>query len=171
MDKQTQIAQLQSSIAKLDQSIQETERLQPKQIEAARHLENQPLEKFIALLKQHGIDAVVDVRLRNEGRYYKFASGKHIKALVESHGIAYVHELRFAPTAEMIRRYRKDGDWPAYEQAYYGLMIARNILAVWQEVAGQFSRPCLLCAEKSPVEYHRRLLAECFARNSGSFVK
>jgi len=41
---------------------------------------------FLAVLLQHEIDAVIDIRLRNEGRYYQFASGKHIRALCEAHG-------------------------------------------------------------------------------------
>ena len=79
-------------------------------------------DEFIAVLKQHHIDAVIDIRLRNEGRYYRFASGKHIKALVEAHGIAYRHDTRFSPTAEMLDRYRADHDWPAYERAYRALI-------------------------------------------------
>jgi len=33
-------------------------------------------DDFIAVLKQHQIDVVIDIRLRNEGKYYRFASGK-----------------------------------------------------------------------------------------------
>ena len=52
-------------------------------------------DRFLAMLKEHGVDAVIDIRLRNEGRYYRFASGKHIKALCEANGIAYSHDTRF----------------------------------------------------------------------------
>jgi len=31
-----------------------------------------------------------DIRLRNEGRYYRFASGKHIKALCEASEISII---------------------------------------------------------------------------------
>ena len=117
-------------------------------------------EEFIRRLQQHKVDAVIDIRLRNEGRFYKFASGKHINALVEAYGIAYVHEVRFAPTPQMLDRFKTDNDWPAYEQAYHRLMLERDMAGIWQKVAGQFSRPCLLCAEKSPERCHRRLLAE-----------
>ena len=59
-------------------------------------------DDFIAVLKQHQIDAVIDIRLRNEGKYYKFASGKHIKALCEGNGITYRHDTRYSPTGEML---------------------------------------------------------------------
>lgn len=70
-------------------------------------------DDFIAVLEQHQVDAVIDIRLRNEGRYYKFASGKHIRALCEANGIAYRHDTRFSPTAEMLDRFMADQEWPA----------------------------------------------------------
>lgn len=120
-------------------------------------------EEFIRRLQQHKVDAVIDIRLRNEGRFYKFASGKHIKVLVEAYGIAYVHEVRFAPTPQMLDRFKTDNDWPAYEQAYHRLILERDMAGIWQEVTEQFRRPCLLCAEKTAEFCHRRLLAEFFA--------
>ena len=95
-------------------------------------------DEFIAVLKQHHVDAVIDirlrpeatagqVRLRNEGRHYRFASGKHIKALCEANGIAYRHDTRFSPTAEMLDRHRTDHDWAAYERAYRALIVERDM--------------------------------------------
>ena len=40
-------------------------------------------DDFIAVLKQHGVDAVIDIRLRNEGRYYK-AEHYHRRLLAEA---------------------------------------------------------------------------------------
>lgn len=117
-------------------------------------------DDFVAVLNQYKIDAVIDIRLRNEGRYYRFASGKHIKALCEANGIAYRHETRFSPTGEMLDRFKADYDWPAYEQAYRALIVERDMPRIWQEVAGGFDRPCLLCAETTAETCHRRLLAE-----------
>ena len=117
-------------------------------------------DDFIAVLKGHQIDAVIDIRLRNEGRYYKFASGKHIKALCEENGIAYRHDTRFAPTDELLDRYKADHDWPAYAQAFRALIAGRDMPRIWLEVAGGFQRPCLLCAEKTAEQCHQRLLGE-----------
>jgi uncharacterized protein (DUF488 family) len=117
-------------------------------------------DDFIAVLKANQIDAVIDIRLRNEGRYYKFASGKHIKALCEAHGIAYRHDTRFAPSAEMLRRYKTYHDWLAYEPAYRALIAERDMRKAWLEIASGFQRPCFLCAEKTAEHCHRRLLGE-----------
>jgi uncharacterized protein (DUF488 family) len=126
---------------------------------------------FIALLKQHQIDVLIDIRLRNEGRYYKFASGRHIKALCEANGIAYRHDTRFSPTAEMLDGYKADQDWPAYERAFRALIAERDMPGIWAEaMAGGDLRPCLLCAEKTPEQCHRRLLGETLAGEAGRLV-
>jgi uncharacterized protein (DUF488 family) len=120
-------------------------------------------ETFIALLKEHGVDAVIDVRLHNEGRWYKFASGKHIEQLVRANGIVYIHDTRFSPSADMLRTWRHDHIWPVYQAEYIRLIEARGMLALWRETATGFARPCLLCAEKSPERCHRRLLGDYIA--------
>jgi len=122
---------------------------------------------FLSLLLEHGVDAVIDIRLRNEGRYYRFASGKHIQELVERDGISYRHELVFAPTAAMRKAYQLDSNWMAYELTYSRLMDEREMGAVWSEQHSGFVKPCLLCAEKSPIRCHRRLLAEDLGRMFG----
>lgn len=122
---------------------------------------------FIAVLKQHQIDAVIDIRLRNEGKYYRFASGTHIKALCEANGVAYLHETRFSPTAEMLGRFNADHDWPAYERAFRALVMERDMPRIWQQVKGGFERPCLLCAEQTAETCHRRLLAEALSPPTG----
>jgi uncharacterized protein (DUF488 family) len=124
-------------------------------------------EPFIALLKQHGADAVIDIRLRNEGRYYRFASGKHIQALVAANGIAYRHDTRFAPTGELLDPYRSSHDWPAFEQAYRELIQQREMLKIWRVITRTLERPCLLCAEKTADHCHRRLLGEYLAAALG----
>ncbi|MCG2660278.1 MAG: DUF488 domain-containing protein [Kiritimatiellae bacterium] len=127
-------------------------------------------EEFIRRLQQHKVDAVIDIRLRNEGRFYKFASGRHINTLVEAHEITYVHETRFAPTEEMLKAFQQTQDWPAYELAYKHLILTRELARLWREVAKQFQRPCLLCAEKSPEYCHRRLLAEYLSEAASASI-
>lgn len=127
-------------------------------------------EMFIALLKKHGVDALIDIRLRNEGRYYRFASGKHIASLIEAHGITYRHDIRFAPTAEMLGRFKTDHDWSTYEHAYRTLIHHRDMALIWREMTSRFERPCLLCAEKTANQCHRRLLGEHLAGTTNSIL-
>jgi uncharacterized protein (DUF488 family) len=122
-------------------------------------------DEFIAALMERQIDAVIDIRLHNEGRYYRFASGKHIKRLCAANSIFYRHETRFAPSGDMLSRFREGQDWPAYARAYRELSEERNMLDLWRTIAAAFRRPCLLCAEKKPDTCHRGLLAEAICRD------
>lgn len=47
---------------------------------------------FLATLRSHNVDAVIDIRLHNEGKWYRFASGKHIRELCRANRMGYVHE-------------------------------------------------------------------------------
>jgi len=62
---------------------------------------------FLGVLEENRIDLVLDIRLFNEGRYYKFASGKHIKGLVQGEGICLCarHKvLAYSTNAERVER-------------------------------------------------------------------
>jgi DNA repair photolyase len=115
---------------------------------------------FTDLLQSHNIDLVLDVRLKNEGQRYRFASGRHIKELVEGHGIAYRHDVRLAPTAQMQAAWRAGGDWSAYVEQYSKLIADREMIKLIKEHLQVFKTPCLLCAEEDAVHCHSRLLAE-----------
>jgi hypothetical protein len=124
-------------------------------------------EPFLDLLHKYAIDAVIDIRLQNEGRYYKFASGRHINALVAAGGLVCRHELAFAPTPVMLKAYKVRGDWVLYESAYRTLYDERGMSALWLAEYSGYKRPCLLCAEREPSHCHRRLFAEYLAMEFG----
>jgi len=71
----------------------------------------------------------------------------------------------------MLDQYKADHDWPAYEPAYRALVQERDMAGIWQDVAGKFERPCLLCAEKTAEQCHRRLLVEALAGKTGCLVQ
>lgn len=127
-------------------------------------------DTFLAVLKAHDVDALIDIRLHNEGKWYRFASGKHIREICRASRIGYVHDTRFAPTREMLQAWREGADWACYEVAYRRLAEDRAMVWLFDEVAVGYERPCLLCAEKTPEQCHRRLLAEILARPHGAVV-
>lgn len=119
---------------------------------------------FIDLLRRHDLDAVIDIRLRNEGRYYRFAAGHHMRKLLEENGIAYRREIHFAPTAAMLSSLKSDGNWDHYVDEYAILIAKRRMGELWMSRYALYRHPCLLCAEHLPSHCHRRLLAEFLAR-------
>lgn len=114
---------------------------------------------FIEVLNAVRVHAVWDVRLWRTSAYVPFYSGDNLAATL---GTRYEYHPEFAPTAEILTRY-KDGriTWPDYERMY------RELLATRQPTTGlsptDLDRICLLCTEKSATQCHRRLAAEYIA--------
>jgi len=122
------------------------------------------LRQFIGLLQDAGVDAVIDVRLRNTSQLAGFAKRDDLAFLLdEGFGIAYEHIVELAPTADILDAYNKDRDWSAYERVYPQLLAERDALAIVRQLLARYQRPCLLCAEDTPDHCHRRLLAEYLA--------
>jgi uncharacterized protein (DUF488 family) len=123
------------------------------------------LERFIRLIQGVGVDAVVDVRLRNTSQLAGFSKRNDLSFLLrEGFGIEYEHHPELAPTDAILDGYKAGGGWPAYEAAFLRLMAEHDAAAVGAEILGRYQRPCLLCAEPAADRCHRRLVAEWWAR-------
>ena len=116
-------------------------------------------DAFLDVLNAVRVRAVWDIRMCRTSTYVPFYSGDNLAATL---GTRYEYHPEFAPTAEILTRY-KDGriTWPDYERMY------RELLATRQPTAGlsptDLDRICLLCTEKSATQCHRRLAAEYIA--------
>jgi uncharacterized protein YeaO (DUF488 family) len=71
----------------------------------------------------------------------------------------YLHKLDFAPTKELLEKYRKGIiTWEEYETEYLNLLDTRK---VGNKInVEELHQNCLLCSEHTPEKCHRRLLAE-----------
>jgi uncharacterized protein (DUF488 family) len=126
------------------------------------------LEQFLRLLQEAGVDAVVDIRLRNTSQLAGFAKRDDLAFLLrEGFGIDYEHRPDLAPTAEILEAYKKDADWTSYEGAFLPLLAERDATALGREILTRIRRPCLLCAEPTADHCHRRLVAEWWAEELG----
>jgi uncharacterized protein (DUF488 family) len=122
------------------------------------------LKEFITCLQDAGIDAVIDVRLRNTSQLAGFSKRDDLAFLLETgFGISYEHRPEMAPTAEILDAYKRDEDWSAYEHAFLRLLEERVTEHLGQQLLTTYGRPCLLCAEPRPDHCHRRLVAEYLA--------
>lgn len=101
---------------------------------------------------------MLDVRLNNTSQLAGFAKRDDlVYFLRQIAGIGYEHLPQFAPTPELLHRYREDADWEAYEVAFHRLMDARR--ADRSIEPAKIDGGCLLCSEKTPEHCHRRLVA------------
>ncbi len=124
------------------------------------------LERFIRLLQAAGVDAVIDIRLRNSSQLAGFAKRDDLAFLLqEGFGIEYEHRPDLAPSPEIMDAYKGGGDWAAYERGFVALLDQRGGGEIGREFLAHYHRPCLLCAEPQPDRCHRRLVAEWWARH------
>lgn len=127
-----------------------------------------PLAEFVGLLRGAGVDAVVDIRLRNTSQLAGWAKRDDLAFLLrEGFGIAYEHAQPFAPTDELLDRYRSDHDWETYAAAYRALLDQRAAAETGRALLDRYRAPCLLCSEPTPDRCHRRVLAEYLAGQLG----
>jgi uncharacterized protein (DUF488 family) len=120
-----------------------------------------PLQTFIGQLQGAGIDAVIDVRLRNTSHLLGYTKRDDLAFLLQAgFGIAYEHCPELAPTKEILLAYRENADWPAYTRRFLPLLVERVAEEQGQRLLARFTAPCLLCAEPTAVKCHRRLVAE-----------
>ena len=125
-------------------------------------------EGFFRILKHHGVERLIDVRLNNVSQLAGFAKRDDLKYFLESLCRAdYVHEPEFAPTPELLKSYRGgEIDWQEYESTFMGLMEDRRIE---QQFTPDFFKPrsVLLCSEHKADRCHRRLVVEYLNRHWG----
>ncbi len=113
------------------------------------------LREFIETLRAAGVRCVVDVRLRNTSQLAGWSKQPDFEFLLTAgFGLAYEHQPEFAPTAELLDEYKRDGAWPHYERRFNQLLAARQPPPLMQD------KVCLLCTEPTPEHCHRRLVAE-----------
>jgi uncharacterized protein (DUF488 family) len=121
-------------------------------------------ERFFSLLREHGVQRVVDIRLRPGGQLAGFAKASDLAWFLEGlNGCAYIHLPALAPTADILGDYRKDHDWNRYVLRFESLMDERDIPHTLDRAAFEATSSCLLCSEPTPNHCHRRLVAERLA--------
>jgi len=131
-------------------------------------------EEFFALLRDAGVQQLIDVRQNRGGQLSGFAKHPDLSFFLSAmENITYAHEPVLAPPPELLKGYRKTKDWPAYETAFLEVMRERGVpekldTSLWA------SKVALLCSEPAPEKCHRRLVADLLAahwRTSGDEVE
>lgn len=122
-------------------------------------------EEFFRLLREAGVQKVIDVRENRVGQLSGYAKYPDIEFFLKAiGGIAYSHQPLLAPSPEIRKTYQKGKDWSVYEPAYLALMGERGIPEAI-EPAGFEGVIALLCSEPGPEKCHRRLLADLLSQH------
>ena len=116
---------------------------------------NHPYERFVELLRGHGIEAIADVRSVPASRRHPQYNRERLKAALAGDGIDY----RFLGTELGARRTEPEayeGNIASYERIAR-LPAFRSGLDIVRKNSGE-RRTALMCAEKEPLDCHRTLL-------------
>ena len=122
-------------------------------------------EEFFSALGRHKIEKLIDIRLNNKSQLLGFSKGIDLEYFCKKcHDIEYEHMPLFAPTKDILSKYKRDKDWEAYERSYNKLLESRAIIDLFNKAAGKNQNVCLLCSEPKADKCHRRLVADFIAR-------
>jgi uncharacterized protein YeaO (DUF488 family) len=120
---------------------------------------------FFSLLINARIQKVLDIRLNNSSQLLGFSKGENLKYFCEHcHNIIYEHIPLLAPTSELLKKYRRDKDWPAYEKSFMNILKDRPVVDIFKKASENAENICLLCSEPNEQKCHRRLVAEYVAK-------
>lgn len=122
-------------------------------------------ETFFDLLRRHQVQCLVDIRISPDGQLSGFARREDLPYFLDrlADGCAYLYMPQLAPTKEILRNYREDGDWARYVVRFEALMVERRIPETLNRAEFTTRTCCLLCSEATAAQCHRRPVAERLA--------
>lgn len=123
------------------------------------------IQQFFMLLKEHGIETVVDVRELPLSRKPGF-SKKILTATLNLGGLEYTHLAALGCPKPIRDRYRADADWRRYKEGFLKYLKTQKD-AIEELVALASSSNCaLLCFEADFNYCHRSLVADVVKQQS-----
>ena len=120
-------------------------------------------EEFFALLRDAGVKRVVDIRRHNTNQLAGFTKQSDLPWFLDTiAGIGYTHELRLAPSEELMHAYRKEG--LPFED--FAKQLTEQFGDTHRELDPKdFADAALLCSEADPSECHRSVAADYLAKH------
>lgn len=128
------------------------------------------IDAFMALLAEHGIETVVDVRELPLSRKPGF-SKKPLASGLNLSGLEYVHMVALGCPKVVRDRYREDGDWNRYTDGFLKhLQMQKAGIDELLELATS-SNCALLCYEADFNFCHRSMVANAVRDACGADVE
>jgi len=121
-------------------------------------------EKFFGIISENKIEIVADVRLYNSTQLAGFSKSADLQYFLKKIcNCKYVALKRLAPNRSLFENYKNGNtSWAEYKKIYNKFLNTEANLDFFY--AFKNKRICILCAESTPEQCHRRLLAEKIAK-------
>ena len=116
------------------------------------------LDDFIRILKQHGVNAIIDVRNIPHSRKRGF-SKKHLIALAAANDMEYFSLKALGSPAPIRQKLREAGDYEEFFEAYEKHMKQQKAVLEDAAAMAQNGICCLLCYERDASLCHRKIVA------------
>ncbi len=124
------------------------------------------IEQFFMLLKEHGIETVVDVRELPLSRKPGF-SKKILTAALNMSGLEYTHLADLGCPKPIRDRYRADADWQCYKEGFLKYLKTQKDAIEELATLATSSNCALLCFEADFNYCHRSMVADAVKQQSG----
>ncbi len=131
--------------------------------------EGMDIQGFLSLLREHDIEALVDIRELPLSRKPGF-SKKSLADALNLSGFEYVHLPNLGCPKPIRNRYRADGNWARYKQGFMKYLETQyEAIAILASIATA-SDCALLCFEADYNYCHRSMVADAVNRLNGMRV-
>jgi len=122
-------------------------------------------EIFLALLKMHGIEHLVDVRSKPASRFARFANKRVLPLLLEKEKIDHTFKGDSIGGKPADPRYYDDKGNPDFAKIAADQSFKKGIEDLLKLAKNQ--KVAIMCAEENPAKCHRRLLIAPALRELG----
>jgi uncharacterized protein (DUF488 family) len=129
-----------------------------------------PIDEFIGLLKQHAIEALVDIRTIPQSRRHPQFGQESLRARLEGAGIEYIHMKGLGGLRKPVKDSANGGWGNAAFRGYADYMQTEEFARCIDALVAVAARAptAIMCAEAVPWRCHRSLAADALlARDLG----
>lgn len=124
------------------------------------------IDAFIARVRAAGVQTIVDVRELPLSRKKGFSKKSFAEALSRA-GIAYLHAPTLGCPKPIRDRYKVDGDWAAYTEAFLAYVSSETAGTRELVKVSRATTACLVCFEADYSMCHRTYVARAARKLGG----
>lgn len=124
------------------------------------------IEALIARVRAVGVRTIVDVRELPLSRKKGFSKTSFSEALAKA-DVAYLHAPTLGCPKEIRDRYKQDGDWGVYTQAFLAYLATQTASTRELVALSKATTACLVCFEADYTSCHRTYVARAARKHGG----